>query len=80
MDMNNIIRDAAARYNLPLVDFQPAASLLPGQGCISDGRHLTYGVDGVVNFAGDESRYGKDLRELMNLQMMEALRAYVFQG
>jgi hypothetical protein len=78
--MNNIIRDTATRYQLPLVEFQRAARRLPNQGCIEDGRHLSYRFDGVVNFGGDEQRFGKDLRELMNLQMMDLLRAYVFQG
>ncbi|MBN1562619.1 MAG: SH3 domain-containing protein, partial [Anaerolineae bacterium] len=77
--MNTTIKETAARYNLPVVDFQSLAAQLPNNGCIPDGRHLTYGVDGVVNFNGDQHRYGKDLRELMNLQMMEALRVYVFQ-
>jgi uncharacterized protein YgiM (DUF1202 family) len=68
--MNRTIRDTAARYQVPLIDFQRAAASLPNQGCVEDGYHLSYRVDGVINFTGDENVYGKDLRELMTLQML----------
>jgi hypothetical protein len=33
----------------------------------------------VVNFNGGERQYGKDLRELLTLQVMHDLRVNVFQ-
>ncbi len=76
-DLNTIIRDAAARYRLPLIDLRAAAARLPNQGCIEEGFHLSYRVDGVLSFTGDEQIYGKDLRELLTLQMLREIRANV---
>ncbi|HEX3049484.1 MAG TPA: SGNH/GDSL hydrolase family protein, partial [Aggregatilineaceae bacterium] len=75
--VNQTIRDTAARYHVPLIDFQTAAHALPDQGCLIDGFHLSYYVDGTTNFTGDETRYGKDLRELMTLQMLYDIQVSV---
>jgi hypothetical protein len=79
-ELNAIIRNAAARYNLPLIELHDALHNLPNQGCVEEGFHLSYRVDGVVNFTGDELIYGKDRRELLTLQMLDALRQTIFEG
>jgi uncharacterized protein YraI len=79
-DLNAIIRDAATRYRLPLIELQGALHDLPNQGCIEEGFHLSYRVDGVINFTGDELIYGKDRRELLTLLMLHALRLHVIEG
>lgn len=78
--MNASIRDFASKYQVPMIDFQTAAHGLPNQGTIEgEGIHLSYRVDGVVNFNGDEQIYGKDLRELLTLKVLDDLRRNVLQ-
>jgi uncharacterized protein YgiM (DUF1202 family) len=77
--LNDIIRSLATQYQAPLVEFQQAATALPHNGCIEDGRHLYYNLDGSMNL-DDSTRLGQALRELMTLQMLDALRLYVFEG
>jgi hypothetical protein len=79
-ELNAIIRNTAARYSLPLIELHDALHDLPNQGCVEEGFHLSYRVDGVLNFTGDELIYGKDRRELLSLQMLDALRQTVFEG
>jgi hypothetical protein len=79
-ELNAIIRNSAARYSLPLIELHDALHDLPNQGCVEEGFHLSYRVDGVLNFTGDELIYGKDRRELLTLQMLDALRQMVFEG
>lgn len=78
--INRSIRQTADRYQVPLIEFQQAAHGLPNQGCLEDGHHLSFRVDGVINFTGDEQIYGKDLRELLSLQMLYELRQTVIGG
>lgn len=78
--INRSIRLTANRYQIPLIDLQQAAHGLPNQGCLEDGHHLSFRVDGVTHFTGDEQIYGKDLRELLSLQMLHELRQTVFGG
>jgi hypothetical protein len=75
--VNAIVRQMAADYQLPLIDFQQAAYSLPSQGCFPDGAHLSFRTDGVDSFNGDEQFYGKDLRELMTLEMMADIKSNV---
>lgn len=75
--INQTIRATAGRYHVPLIDFQAAAQALPDQGCLIDGFHLSFRVDGATNFTGDEALYGKDLRELMTLQMLYDIQVSV---
>jgi hypothetical protein len=78
--LNEIIRAAAVRYRLPLIELQGALYHLPNQGCIEEGFHLSYRVDGVLNFTGDEQVYGKDRRELLTVTMLHELRQHVIEG
>lgn len=78
--MNTSIRTFATKYQIPMIDFETAAHDLPNQGTIEgEGIHLSYRVDGVVNFNGDERIYGKDLRELLTLKVLDDLRRSVLQ-
>jgi uncharacterized protein YraI len=78
--MNASIQEFAAAYQVPLIDFRAAAHDLPNQGTDEgEGIHLSYRVDGVVNFNGDELIYGKDLRELLTLKVLDDLRRNVLQ-
>jgi hypothetical protein len=75
--INAIVRQMAVDYRLPLIDFQQAVYSLPNQGCFPDGAHLSFRTDGVRSFNGDEQFYGKDLRELMTLEMMADIKTNV---
>lgn len=76
--INNSIRAIAGGYSVPLIDLYAAAHGLPNQGTVvGEGVHLSFNVDGVINFNGDERLYGKDLRELLTLQVLNDLRANV---
>ncbi|MBN1678923.1 MAG: SH3 domain-containing protein [Anaerolineae bacterium] len=76
-EMNNIVRGIAGAYQVPLIDIQAAAHGLPNQGCLDEGTHLSFREDGVINFNGDEKIYGKDLRELLTLKVLDDLRRNV---
>jgi hypothetical protein len=78
--MNNIVRAYAGKYQVPLIDLHQAAAGLPNQGCIEEGTHLSYRVDGTIRFTGDERIYGKDLRELLTLLVLDDLRRNVLSG
>ncbi len=75
--INTIVRQMAADYQLPLIDFQQAAYSLPNQGCFPDGAHLSFRTDAVASFNGDEQIMGRDLRELMTLEMLADLKTNV---
>jgi hypothetical protein len=74
------IRTLAARYGIPLIDFQSVAAALPTGGTLEDGYHLTFRGDRFIAFDGDEGLYGTVLRELMTLHMLHDLRVKVLGG
>lgn len=77
-NMNQVIRTFADSYHVPLIDLNRYAAQLPNRGVIfEEGIHLSYRVDGAVNFTGDEWLYGKDLRTLLTLQALDILRREV---
>ncbi|MFC1960791.1 hypothetical protein ACFLYO_08775, partial [Chloroflexota bacterium] len=77
-NMNEVIRVFADSYHVPLIDLNTYAGQLPNRGVIfEEGIHLSYRVDGIVNFNGDEWLYGKDLRTLLTLQALDILRREV---
>lgn len=77
--MNAFMRELALARQLPLVDLETAAYGLPYQGCSFRDVHLSSQVDGVISFNGNERRYGKDLRALLTLQVLDDLRRNVLQ-
>lgn len=77
---NQVIRNIARDYELPLIDLYSAAQALPDGGVYPDEYHLTLRRDGVISFAGDQNEYGATLRELLSLQMLHDLREQVLGG
>lgn len=74
---NQAIREAAAAYNVPLIDFFAAARALPNRGTGEDGAHLSHPEDWRIAFDGDQFVYGVTLRELLTWQMLDELKRNV---
>lgn len=70
---NAIIRDVAVRQNVPLIDVRAALHEYANRGTGPDGYHLSVRDTNVTNFTGDEREFGRTLRELLTLQMLQAL-------
>jgi uncharacterized protein YraI len=70
---NAIIRDVAATENLPLMDVRSVLHEYANRGTGPDGYHLSVRDPNVTNFTGDELEYGRTMRELLTLQMLQAL-------
>ncbi|MBN1680309.1 MAG: SH3 domain-containing protein [Anaerolineae bacterium] len=75
-----VIRSLAAQHQVPLIAFHDASQQLPDYGVLSDGYHLTFRNDWFISFSGDQNQYGKTLRELMTLQVLDDLRRTVMGG
>lgn len=73
-----VMRDSAARFQIPLIDFYDAAETLPHRGTGIDGAHLTFPDGYRVAFTGDQRLYGTTLRELLTLQTLHDLRVNAF--
>jgi len=74
---NQAIREVAAAYNIPLIDFFAAARPLPNRGTGEDGAHLSHREDWRIAFDGDQIVYGVTLRELLTWQMLDELKRNV---
>ncbi len=70
---NAVIRDVAASESIPLIDVRSALHEYANRGTGPDGYHLSVRDTSVTNFTGDELEYGRTLRELLTLQMLQAL-------
>ena len=70
---NAVIREVAASENIPLMDVRSALYNYNNRGTGPDGYHLSVRDVNVTNFTGDELEYGRTLRELLTLQMLQAL-------
>lgn len=73
---NRIVRDLAAEYRLPLVDYFAAMVLLPGLGLDEDGVHpnvAPHGLKGEVDFHAENLNYGYVIRNLTTLQILDAV-------
>jgi hypothetical protein len=73
-----VMRDSAARFQIPLIEFYDAAETLPHRGTGIDGAHLTFPDDYRVAFTGDQRLYGTTLRELLTMQALHDLRVNAF--
>ena len=72
---NNIVVDVAQHYEVPLINLWKATQPLPTNGVnLADPVHLTQGVDNYYNFAGEETQYGVNMRNLLSLQALDELR------
>ncbi len=70
---NAVIRQIAGDMHVPLIDVRAVLSSYPNRGMGSDGYHFLVRDTNVTNFTGDEQTYGRTERELLTLQMLEAL-------
>ena len=76
---HNLITEAIAKHwELPYVDYYTAMSELPRKGLARDGLHPNVfppgGTRAACRFGERGLRYGHNLRNLLTLQMLEALR------
>lgn len=77
---NQIVRDLAAEYHLPLVDYFAAMWTLPGFGLDEDGVHPNsppHGFVGSVDFSAENLYYGYVARNLVTLQMLDAVHRVI---
>ena len=74
---NAIIRSLAASRSVPLIDLEAAARALPNNGTGPDGYHLSCEVCDFTDLTQDQYIYGRALRDLLTLQMLDALRRNV---
>ena len=73
---NNIIRQIAADYQVPLMEFDILADTLPGRGLSSDNVHLTYLEP--LDFSSPESfTFGYPVHNLASLMMLDEVRRQV---
>ena len=77
---NQVIRETAASFNIPLIDFREAARSLPNHGTGEDGAHLSYPESWHIAFTGDQYIYGVTLRELLTWLMLDELRRNVIEA
>ena len=81
MRFNAITEAVAKHWALPYVDYHGALSALPRQGLARDGVHPNVlgkgGVRSACRFTEKGLRYGNNVRNLMTLEMLDALRRSV---
>jgi hypothetical protein len=71
---NAIIVTTARTYDVPLIDLYSAMEKLPNHGVAGDGVHPTIPPDGnTANFSYENLQYGATIRNLVTLQMLDAL-------
>ena len=73
LEFNMIMVETAEKYDIPLINFWLAAQYLPDYGLQQDTMHLT--KDGyLIQFNGQESVGGHDLRNLLVLLVLDQFR------
>ncbi len=81
MRFNAITEAVAEHWALPYIDYHGALSALPRQGLARDGVHPNVlgkgGVRAACQFTEKGLRYGNNVRNLLTLEMLEALRRSV---
>jgi uncharacterized protein YraI len=70
---NAVIRDVATELNVPLMDVRSVLHNYTNHGTGPDGYHLSVRDPEWTGFGGDELTYGRTMRELLTLQMLQAL-------
>ncbi len=70
---NAMIRDVATRQTLPLIDLRSATYEYANRGTGADGYHLSVRDNEFTSFGGDQNEFGRTLRELLTLQMLQQL-------
>ena len=78
---NAITEAVAEHWSLPYIDYHGALSALPGRGLARDGVHPNVlgrgGVSNACRLTEQGLRYGNNLRNLLTLEMLDALRRTV---
>lgn len=78
---NQIIRNTATSFGVPLVDYNQALAGLPNQGVSGDGLHPSSPPDGPANsgrFNGEMLQFGYTMRNLVQLQALDLIRRRVY--
>lgn len=70
---NAVVIELAATYDIPLIDFRSAVVDLPNHGMNTDGLHPSNRGDTFIDFRGEQYRYGMTMRDLITLQMLDAI-------
>ena len=75
----NLITEAVAKHwHLPYIDYHAALSALPRKGLARDGVHPNVlppgGLKNTCNLTEEGLRYGNNVRNLLTLEMLDALR------
>jgi uncharacterized protein YraI len=70
---NAVIRDVALSEHIPLMDVRSVLHDYANHGTGPDGYHLSVRDTEFTSFGGDELTYGRTMRELLTLQMLQAL-------
>lgn len=68
---NAVIRDLAARWEIPLIDLSAALAALPNSGVGPDGIHLSW-IEPAI-FEAPYLQHGMTVRNLMTLQALDAV-------
>jgi hypothetical protein len=76
---NGIIREIAAREQIPLVELRNPALNMPHSGVMDDQFHLSQPGTAHVSFAGGEGQYALTLRALLTMQILHDIRVNVMQ-
>ncbi len=80
-EFNAIIRQIAVQQQVPLLDLQQMTLNYPNQGTGPDGYHLSYEQYDFMSFAEPAvETYGRNLRELVTLQMLDEIMHNVMGG
>ncbi len=80
-EFNDVIKALAREYDIPLMDYWLALSDLPNYGISDDTVHPASPPGGdaaSVNFTAENLQYGAVVRNLLTLQMLDALWRTVF--
>jgi hypothetical protein len=72
-EFNTIIREVAAAQSVPLIDLRAALYTYANRGTGGDGYHLSVRDPEFTSFGGDQDNFGRSLRELLTLQMLNEL-------
>src|SRR5690606_20691573 len=70
---NAVIRNVALAESVPLIDLRATLHEYDNRGTGPDGYHLSVRDTEYTGFGGDELTYGRTMRELLTLQMLQAL-------
>lgn len=75
IEFNDIIREIAQTYDIPLWDYWLALQGLPNQGISSDNIHPSYNytTSATAYFAPDDLRYGYNMRNLTALMVLDII-------